>query len=226
MLSEAAHEELRKLYHDISIEQFSAIVKDIPQEAWDRWLAHKDEYYKMCKEHIGYKVRHHARNTPINPKDIEGAANLIFCIACLRWDPEGPASLPTYVANQLGYLSGYFVGPETKHKNNITAVEVDGKRESILDIVGSMDPDNSLVEYIEKAGPDVKELYTKIHEGWYERKTAYGSSRAISAVGLYRSKVFGWNLVRCQNALKGLQQALDAWQRGKEYKGYAALMAV
>lgn len=217
-------EELRQLYHHISPAEFKAIVKDIPREAWDRWQQHKDEYYRMCKKHISYAVAHYASSTPIPPKDIEGTANLYFCIACLRWDPNGAASLPTYVAHQLGYLSGYLVGREARHKNNVTAIEVDGTKESILDILGAADPDNSLVEYIEKAGPDVLNLYKAIEDGYYARKTKSGSSRAISATGIYRAKLFDWSLVRCQYALKGLQQALDAWRYGKEYKGYAAVL--
>lgn len=217
--------ELRELYHNISAQEFASIVKEIPSDAWDRWIANRDQYYKMCRKHINYAVAHYASSTPIPPKDIEGTANLFFCIACLRWDPNGTASLPTYVARQMGYLSGYLVGREARHKNNVTSIEVDGSRASILDILGEMDPDNSLLEYVEKAGPDVFRLYTAIHEGYYIRKTTSGNSRPISAVGLYRSKLFDWNLVRCQNALKGLAQALDAWRYGKEYKGYATLMS-
>lgn len=222
-------EKLRQLYHHISPEEFNRIVQTIiaeHPEAWERWVKNKDEYYRQCKRHISYAVAHYASTTPIPPKDIEGTANLYFCIACLRWDPNGTASLPTYVAHQLGYLSGYLVGKEAKHKNNTTTVEVDGKKESILDLLGAVDPDSSLVDYIKKAGSDVLTLYTAINDGYYERKSKSGSVRPISAVGLYRSKVLDWNnLIRYENALKGLKQALDAWRYGKEYKGYARLMS-
>lgn len=221
----ATEEQLRELYHHITTETFAEIVASVEPEVWDRWMKNKDEYYRQCKKHISYAVAHYASKTPISPKDIEGTANLYFCIACLRWDPNGKASLPTYVANQLGYLSGYLVGKEARHKNNVTTVEVEGgKYESILDTLGSVDPDNTLTEYIEKAGPDVLKLYRAINDGYYERKSKSGESRAISAVGLYRSKVLDWDsLPRYQNALTGLKQALSAWQTGKEYKGYTAL---
>ena len=220
---------LRQLYHHISSVEFSAIVRSIRAEhpeVWNRWVEHKEEYYKQCRKQIDFAVAHYASRTPIPPKDIEGAANLYFCIACLRWDPNGIASLPTYVANQLGYLSGYLVGREAKHKNNTTSIEVDGKKENILDILGAVDPDSDLVDYIKKSGSDVLALYTAINDGYYERKSKSGSVRPISAVGLYRSKVLDWNnLIRYENALKGLKQALDAWRYGKEYKGYAQLMS-
>ena len=222
-------EKLRQLYHHISPEEFNRIVQTIRAEhpeAWERWVKHKEEYYRQCKRNISFAVAHYASTTPIPPKDIEGTANLYFCIACLRWDPNGAASLPTYVTHQLGYLSGYLVGSEAKHKNNTTSTEVDGKKESILDILGAVDPDSNIVDYIKKAGPDVLALYTAINDGYYERKSKSGSARPISAVGLYRSKVLDWNnLIRYENALKGLQQALDAWRYGKEYKGYAQLVS-
>lgn len=219
--------KLRQLYHNISAQEFISIIKEVSPDTWQRWLDNRDTYYRMCKKHINYAVAHYASRTPIPPKDIEGEANLIFCIACLRWDPNGSASLPTYVAHQLGYLSGYLVRREASHKNNVTSIETEAGRESILDILGKVDPDSSLLEYIEKAGPDVLSLYKAIQEGYYTRKTQSGSSRPISAVGLYRSKVLGWDSIfRYQNALKGLKQALDAWRYGKEYKGYATLRQV
>ena len=144
-------EKLRQLYHHISPEEFGTIIRSIQAEhpeAWERWIQHREEYYKRCKRHIGFAVAHYASTTPIPPKDIEATANLYFCIACLRWDPNGAASLPTYVAHQFGYLSGYLVGKEAKHKNNTTSIEVDGKKESILDLLGAVDPDSNLIDYI------------------------------------------------------------------------------
>lgn len=215
---------LRQLYHNISAQEFCSIIREVTPETWQRWLDNKDTYYKMCKKHINYAVAHYASRTPIPPKDIEGEANLIFCIACLRWDPNGSASLPTYVAHQLGYLSGYLVRREASHRHNVTSIETESGPESILDILGKVDPDNSLLEYIEKAGPDVLSLYKAIQEGYYTRKTQSGASRPISAIGLYRSKVLGWNsILRYQAALKGLKRALDAWRCNKDYKGYAVL---
>ena len=220
----AQESELRELYHHISAEHFHDIISRVDPKDWERWQANKDEYYKQCKRLIKFKTAHYANATPISSQDIESTAALYFCIACLRWDPEGAASLPTYVANQLGYLSGYLVGKEARHKDNVTTVEVDGKQESVLELLGEVDPDNTLLQYIEMSGPDVLKLYKAIAEGYYARRTQSGSARPISAVGLYRSKVLGWDsLPRYQNALRGLQQALHAWQTGQNYKGLATI---
>lgn len=220
-------EAINKLFHNIDCDEFKATLECITQEDWDRWLAHKGEYYALCKDNIKYAVAHYASITPIPPEDIEGQANLYFCIACLRWNPNGAASLPTYVTSQLRRIGPYLVRPEARHKDNVTEMfdKKENKTKSMMEIIGETDPDNTLLEYVEKAGPDVKELYVKLHDGWYARVSKGGSSRPITAVGLYRSKVFNWNLVRCANALKGLTQALDAWRYSKSYRGYAKLIS-
>lgn len=225
-------EAINKLYHNIGSDEFKEALEKVTPEAWERWLKNKDEYYKKCKRHISLAVRHYAMTTPIPPKDIEGQANLIFCITCLRWDPNGKASLPTYVSSQLDRLGPYLVRLEAKHKNNITQVSAEtnkkdpnDSKKGVLEIIGEMDPDNTLMSYMEKASADVKELYLKLHEGWYERKSKGGNSRPITAVGLYRSKVFAWDLRRCMNALTGLTQVLDAWRYGLPFYGCALLSA-
>lgn len=217
-------EEINKLYHDIDIAEFRDVLDSVDRETWNRWLLHKNEYYNMCRKQIRFAVAHYARQTPIPPEDIEGHANMFFCIACLRWDPEKEASLPTYVANQLRRLGGYLVRPEARHKNQFSTIVTDKGPQDALSLIGTDDPDNTVIEYVRRAGQDAADLYDALASGRYQRTSKGGNSKSITAVGLYRSKAFPWkNLARYENALKALKAALDAWAYGKSFIGFAKL---
>ena len=142
-------------------EKYNAALAAVTPEVWARWEANKEAYYKKCQKVIDYAIYYYGSRSPMGADEIRARANLIFCIACLRWDPEGDAALPTYVAKQLMRLSGTDIRVESKHKNNFSqGASADGEgKVDILTLIGRPDDRDTLREYVEKAGKDAVALY-------------------------------------------------------------------
>lgn len=207
-------------------EKFIEAFRNISPEVKARWEAHKDEYYAKCSKVIEYAVYHYAARTPMGADELRARANLIFCIACLRWDPDGDAALPTYVARQLLRLSGTDIRKESKHKNNRTqGTSADGEGTvDILTLIGRPDDRDTLREYVEKAGGDAVALYDVCINGWYDRKSKTGSRRPVTPKGLFLARALPWTCQeRYANALAGIKAAAKAWRTGADFKGYAVL---
>lgn len=207
-------------------EDYQQHLKDVPPEVWARWYANRDSYYAQCKHVIDYAVFYYGSRTPMAPDELRARANMIFCIACLRWDPDGTAALPTYVASQLQRLSGTDIRVESKHKNNVTkgpSSEGDGSLD-LLNLIGKPDERDTLREYVAKAGDDAVKLYDACIEGWYDRKSNAGAKRPITPRGLFLAHVLPWTCKeRYECALNGIQAAADAWRQGKDFKAHAIL---
>lgn len=210
-------------------EDYKEHLDDIPAEVWDRWDKNKDKYYAQCKKVIDYAVYYYSSRTPMGADEVLARANVIFCIACLRWDPNGDAALPTYVATQLRRLSGTDIRVESKHKNNCTTgMSADGEgKVDLLTLIGLPDERDTLREYVVKAGKDATLLYDACINGWYDRKSNTGSKRPITPKGLFLARVLPWTCQeRYATALKGIKAAASAWREGKDFKGYAILNKV
>lgn len=213
-------QSLTFLYHDDYKEQLG----NVPQEAWDRWDAHKDEYLAKCKRTIDYAVYYYSTRTPMGVDELRSRAYMIFCIACLRWDPNGEAALPTYVGTQLRRLAGTDIRVESKHKDNRTTCGEDGETQ-LLNLIGKPDDVDTLREYVALAGNDAIALYDKCIEGWYQRSSQAGMRRPITARGLFTSKVLPWTCPkRYEEALDAIKEAAIAWRSGKNYVGRASLL--
>lgn len=207
-------------------EDYKEHLSEIPPEVWERWEKNKDTYYAQCRKVIDYAVYYYGSRTPMPPDEIQARANLIFCIACLRWDPNGAASLPTYVATQLRRLTGTDIRVESKHKNNdTTGSSPSGDRVDLLTLIGKPDERDTLREYVVKAGSDAIRLYDACIEGWYDRKSNAGARRPITAHGLYLAHVLPWTCKeRYESALGGIKAAANAWRKGKDFKAHAVLL--
>lgn len=216
------------LYRE-DFEKFENALKSVPADVLARWEAHKDEYYVQCRKVIDYAVYHYGSRTPMGTDELRARANLIFCIACLRWDPNGNAALPTYVAKQLLRLSGTDIRKESKHKNNCTtgmSADGDGKVD-LLTLIGRPDDRDTLREYVEKAGKDCVLLYDACISGWYDRKSNTGARHPITPRGLFLARALPWTCKeRYAVALEGIKAAANAWREGKDFKGYAILNKV
>lgn len=216
------------LYRD-DIEKYKAALAAVPAEVWKRWEEHREEYYRQCHNVIDYAVYHYGTRTPMGADELRARANLIFCIACLRWDPSGKASLPTYVAKQLMRLSGTDIRVESKHKNNRSqgpSGDGDGAVD-LLTLIGQPDEKDTLREYVEKAGKDAILLYDTCISGWYDRKSNTGARRPITPRGLFLARALPWTCKeRYEYALDAIRAAADAWRKGKDFKGYALLNGV
>lgn len=213
------------LYRD-DYEKYIKALKAVSPETWSRWEAHREEYYRQCSKVIDYAVYHYGTRTPMGSDELRARANLIFCIACLRWDPEGGAALPTYVAKQLLRLSGTDIRVESKHKNNRTqGASTDGEGTvDILTLIGQPDEKDTLREYVAKAGKDAIALYDACINGWYGRKSNTGARRPITPRGLFLAKALPWTCKeRYAYALEAIRAAANAWREGKDFKGYAQL---
>lgn len=211
-----------ELYHS----NYQEYLPKIPATVWERWEAHKDEYYRQCQKVIDYAVYYYSSRTPMTAAELKSRANLIFCIACLRWDPNGSAALPTYVATQLRRLSGTDIRVEAKHRNNRTAGHRADDEDSIdlLTLIGKPDEGDSLREYVERAGKDPISLYDKCISGWYARNSNSGTRRPITARALHLSHVMPWTCKeRYEQALGGIREAAKAWRSGEDFKGYAVI---
>lgn len=205
-------------------EKYYAALNAVTPEIWARWEANKEIYYKQCQKVIDYAVYYYGSRSPMGADEIRARANLIFCIACLRWDPEGDAALPTYVAKQLMRLSGTDIRVESKHKNNFSqGASADGEgKVDILTLIGKPDDRDTLREYVEKAGSDAIRLYDACLEGWYDRKSNTGARRPITPRGLFLARVLPWNYKeRYASALEAIKAAAKAWRTGADFKGYA-----
>lgn len=210
------------LYRDDYKEHLS----EISPEVWQRWEQNKEAYYAQCKKVIDYAVYYHSSLTPMSADELEARANLIFCIACLRWDPNGDAALPTYVATQLRRLTGTDIRVESKHKNNVTkGSSSDGEGTvDLLTLIGKPDEKDTLREYVVKAGADATTLYDACIAGWYDRKSNAGSKRPITPRGLFLARVLPWTCKeRYESALCGIKAAADAWRKGKDFRAYAVI---
>ena len=207
-------------------EDYRSHMHEIPAEVWERWEQNKEIYYAQCKKVIDYAVYHFGGRTPMPPDEIRARANMIFCIACLRWDPDGEAALPTYVATQLRRLSGTDIRVESKHKNNDTkSSSPNGDTVDILTLIGRPDERDTLREYVIKAGADAVKLYDACIEGWYDRKSNAGAKRPITPRGLFLAHVLPWTCKeRYESALCGIRAAADAWRKGKDFKAHAVLI--
>lgn len=203
-------------------EDYRPHLSEISPEVWERWDKNKDIYYAQCRKVIDYAVYYYGSRTPMSPDEIRARANLIFCIACLRWDPEGDAALPTYVATQLRRLSGTDIRVESKHKNNFSqGSSQDGEgRVDLLALIGKPDERDTLREYVVRAGTDATALYDACVAGWYDRKSSAGSKRPITPHGLLLSHVLPWtSKERYASALSGIREAADAWRKCKDFMG-------
>lgn len=197
---------------------------DIPADVWSRWEKNKEVYYEQCRKVIDYAVFYYGSRTPMESSELRARANLIFCVACLRWDPQGDAALPTYVAKQLQRLSGTDIRIESKHKNNFTqGASPDGEgKVDLLTLIGKPDERDSLREYVEKAGSDAIRLYDACIEGWYDRKSNTGARRPITPRGLFLARALPWTCKeRYASALEAIRAAANAWRTGADFKGYA-----
>lgn len=207
-------------------EQYMEALNSISPDAKKRWEENKNAYYAECKHVIDYAVYYYGARTPMGADEIRARANLIFCIACLRWDPNGGASLPTYVARQLLRLSGTSIRVESKHRNNFSHDRSsDGEGTvDILTLIGKPDERDTLREYIEKAGKDAVALYDACIGGWYGRQSHTGSRRPITPRGLFFAHVLPWSCKeRYAAALEGIKAAATAWRTGTDFKGHAVL---
>lgn len=215
--------ELNGLSH-LYREDYKQYLENIPDAVWERWEKNKEAYYEQCRNVIDYAVFYYSSRTPMERKELRARANLIFCIACLRWDPEGDAALPTYVAKQLQRLSGTDIRIESKHKNNFTqGSSPDGEGTiDLLTLIGKPDERDSLREYVEKAGSDAIRLYDACIEGWYDRKSNTGARRPITPRGLFLARALPWTCKeRYESALEAIKAAANAWRTGADFKGYA-----
>jgi len=207
-------------------EKYNAALAAVTPEVWARWEANKEAYYKKCQKVIDYAVYYYGSRSPMGADEIRARANLIFCIACLRWDPEGDAALPTYVAKQLMRLSGTDIRVESKHKNNFSqGASADGEgKVDILTLIGRPDDRDTLREYVEKAGKDAVALYDACIRGWYDRKSNTGARRPITPRGLFLARALPWTCKeRYASALEAIKAAANAWRTGSDFKGYAIL---
>jgi len=207
-------------------EKYNAALKAVTPEVWARWEANKEAYYKKCQKVIDYAVYYYGSRSPMGADEIRARANLIFCIACLRWDPEGDAALPTYVAKQLMRLSGTDIRVESKHKNNFSqGASADGEgKVDILTLIGKPDDRDTLREYVEKAGKDAVALYDACISGWYDRKSNTGARRPITPRGLFLARALPWTCKeRYASALEAIRAAANAWRTGADFKGYVVL---
>lgn len=207
-------------------ENYRSYLSEISPEVWERWNKNKDAYYAQCRKVIDYAVYYYGARTPMAPDEIRARANLIFCIACLRWDPDGDASLPTYVATQLRRLSGTDIRVESKHKNNFSQGQSpDGEGHvDLLTLIGKPDERDTLREYVVKAGIDATSLYDACVAGWYDRKSSAGSKRPITPRGLLLSRVLPWtSKERYASALADIKAAADAWRKGLDFEGIPSL---
>lgn len=206
--------------------RYYAALNGVTPEIWERWESHKEEYYKKCQKVIDYAVYYYGSRTPMGSDEIRARANLIFCIACLRWDPDGDAALPTYVATQLRRLSGTDIRVESKHKNNFSqGASADGEgKVDLLTLIGKPDDRDTLREYVEKAGKDAVALYDACISGWYDRKSNTGARRPITPRGLFLARALPWTCKeRYASALEAIKAAANAWREGRDFKGYVFL---
>lgn len=213
------------LYRE-DFEKYSAALNAVTPEVWARWEANKETYYKKCQNVIDYAVYYYGTRSPMESNELRARANLIFCISCLRWDPEGDAALPTYVARQLQRLSGTHIRIESKHKNNFTQdASPDGEGKiDLLTLIGKPDERDSLREYVAKAGSDAIRLYDAYIEGWYDRKSNTGARRPITPRGLFLARALPWTCKeRYASALEAIKAAANAWRTGADFKGHVVL---
>lgn len=206
--------------------KFTAAFNNISPETKERWEANKDIYYEKCRKVIDYAVYYYGSRTPMSSEELRARANLIFCISCLRWDPNGEAALPTYVATQLRRLSGTHIRVESKHKNNHSqGMAPDGSGTvDLLSLIGQPDERDTLREYVEKAGSDAVLLYDTCINGWYDRKSNTGARHPITPRGLFLARALPWTRPeRYASALEGIKAAAKAWRTGSDFKGYAVL---